>query len=159
MTRSGVEQPMKHPILVRSSLLLAVAATPLAAAPATRPSAATRPAAAPGKIDFVRQVKPVLEANCAKCHGERPTKAYSLLTKKQAFTPGESEEPPIVPGKSADSLIVQLMKSGDPEHRMPQKAKPMAAAQVALIEKWIDEGAAWPDDVKLTPPAEEPAKR
>src|SRR4051794_4013991 len=122
-----------------------------AAAPAPQPPAG-------GKVDFVKQIKPLLEANCAKCHGERPTKAYSLLTKEQAFTPGESEERPIVPGKPESSLIVQLMKSPDKEHRMPQKAAAMKPADIALIEKWISEGATWPDDVKLTPPPEEKKK-
>jgi mono/diheme cytochrome c family protein len=144
------------------SIALALAASSLAvaalAAPPAPPAPATKPVAAAGKVDFVKQVKPLLEAHCAKCHGVRPTKAYSMLTKKQAFTPGESEEPPIVPGKAGQSLIVQLMKSGDEEHRMPQKAPALKADVIAVIEKWINEGAAWPDDVKLTPPPEEKEK-
>ena len=116
-------------------------------APATRPQA--------GRVDFVKHVKPLLEANCAKCHGVRPTKAYSMLTKQKAFAPGESEEPPIVPGKADQSVIVQLMKSGDPEHRMPQKKPAMKAAEIAVIERWINEGAEWPDKVQLVPPPEE----
>ncbi|MDB5294992.1 MAG: hypothetical protein JWO31_975 [Phycisphaerales bacterium] len=151
---------MRH----RTFLIAALAAAGLAGAagPAPKPVApASRPTTRPagGKVDFVTQVKPLLEANCAKCHGERPTKAYSLLTKKQAFTPGESDEPPIEPGKADQSLIVQLMKSDDPEHRMPQKKAAMTAADVGTIERWINEGAAWPDGVKLTPPPAEPAKK
>ena len=117
--------------------------------------AATKPQV---KVDFVKQVKPLLEANCAKCHGVRPTKAYSMLTKQKAFTPGESEEPPIVPGKADQSVVVQLMKSDDPEHRMPQKKPAMKAAEIAVIERWINEGAEWPDKVQLTPPPEEKRK-
>ena len=137
------------PIVVLSALLPLAA---LAAAPA-----ASRPAPA-GKVDFVKQVKPLLEAHCAKCHGMRPTKAYSLLTKKQAFTPGESDDAPIVPGKADQSLIVQLVKGSDPEHRMPQKAPALKPEQIALLEKWINEGAAWPDGVDLTPPPEKKEK-
>ena len=125
---------------------------------ADKPSAAGAGAATTkpqGKVNFVKQVKPLLEANCAKCHGVRPTKAYSLLTKQKAFAPGESEEPPIMPGKADQSLIIQLIKSDDPEHRMPQKKPAMKAAEVALIERWINEGAEWPDKVQLTPPPEE----
>jgi hypothetical protein len=151
---------MTHIMAHRSAVIVVVALLPLAgllAAPSAPPPA-SRPAAATGKIDFVKQVKPLLEAHCAKCHGVRPTKAYSLLTKQQAFTPGESEDAPIVPGKSAQSLIVQLMKSGDKEHRMPQKAPALKPDVIAIIERWINEGAAWPDDVKLTPPPEEKEK-
>ena len=110
---------MRHRLLTAAA---AVALLPLAGLLAAPPAPATKPAAPAGKVDFVRQIKPLLEAHCAKCHGVRPTKAYSMLTKKQAFMPGESEEPPIVPGKAGQSLIVQLMKAGDADHRMPQKA-------------------------------------
>ena len=72
--------------------------------------------------------------------------------------PGESDDRPIVPGKPESSLIVQLIKAGDKEHRMPQKAGPMKAADIALIERWISEGANWPDNVKLTPPPQEKEK-
>ncbi len=142
---------------VAAAATLARAADTRAAGGGSKPAPATRPAAA-GKVDFVKQIKPLLEANCAKCHGVRPTKAYSLLTKQKAFTPGESEEPPIVPGKADQSLIVQLMKSDDPEHRMPQKKPAMKTAEIAVIERWINEGAEWPDKVQLTPPPEEKRK-
>jgi mono/diheme cytochrome c family protein len=117
--------------------------------PATRP-AATNPA----KVDFVKQIKPLFDANCAQCHGVRPTKAYSMLTKVKAFTPGESEEPPIVPGHADQSLIVILMKAKSPEGRMPQKKPPMKPEEIALVERWINEGAEWPEKVQLTPPPE-----
>lgn len=114
-----------------------------------------KPADQPAKVDFVKQIKPLLEANCAKCHGVRPTKAYSMLTKAKAFTPGESEEPPIVPGQADQSLIVILMKAKSPEGRMPQKKPAMKPQEIALIERWINEGADWPDNIQLTPPPEE----
>lgn len=121
---------------------------------ADQPKPADKPAPA-GKVDFVKQIKPLFDANCAKCHGVRPTKAYSMLTKAKAFTPGESEEPPIVPGKADQSLIVTLMKAKSPEGRMPQKKPPMKPEEIALIERWINEGAEWPENVQLTPPPEE----
>lgn len=147
----------------RTRIALAGLLALAAAGPATRPTSqpavpTTGKAVPPGKVDFVKQVKPLLEATCAKCHGRRPTKAYQLMTKKQAFTPGESEELPIVPSHADQSLIVQLMKGNDPEHRMPQKAPAMKPEQIALIEKWINEGATWPDGVDLVPPPEEPEK-
>ncbi len=138
------------------SLLTLAAATAMPAVwsiAAEKPKAPAPPAAA--KVDFVKQIKPLFDANCAKCHGVRPTKAYSMLTKAKAFTPGESEEPPIVPGKADQSLIVTLMKAKSPEGRMPQKKPPMKPEEIALVERWINEGADWPENVQLTPPPEE----
>jgi mono/diheme cytochrome c family protein len=125
---------------------------------ADKPKEPEKPAGKPAKVDFVAQIKPLFDANCAKCHGVRPTKAYSMLTKAKAFTPGESEEPPIVPGKADQSLIVILMKAKDPEGRMPQKKPAMKPDEIALIERWINEGADWPEKVQLTPPPEEKEK-
>ena len=135
-----------------AALLLAALLLPAAAQPKPPDKPATRKVA---KVDFVTQIKPLLDANCAKCHGVRPTKAYSMLTRAKAFTPGESEEPPIVPGQADQSLIVMLMKAKDPEGRMPQKKPAMKAEEIALIERWINEGAEWPEKVQLTPPPEE----
>ena len=139
-----------------SICLLAVVAPAVFVLAADKPKAPDKPATGKSaKVDFVTQVKPLFDANCAKCHGVRPTKAYSMLTKAKAFTPGESEEPPIVPGKADQSLIVTLMKAKDPEGRMPQKKPAMKPEEIALIERWINEGAEWPDKVQLTPPPEE----
>lgn len=146
--------------IARIALGTMIPAGLLLAADQKAPGGGDKPAPADkaGKVDFVRQIKPLLEANCVKCHGVRPTKAYSMLTKQKAFTPGESEEPPIEPGKADLSLIVILMKSTDPDFRMPQKKPAMKAEEIALIERWINEGAHWPDGVQLTPPPEEPRK-
>lgn len=133
---------------------LMVVSTPALFAPAADQAPKPPASGKTGKVDFVKEIKPLFDANCAQCHGVRPTKAYSMLTKAKAFTPGESEEPPIVPGKADQSLIVTLMKAKSPEGRMPQKKPPLKPDQIALIERWINEGAEWPDNVQLTPPPE-----
>lgn len=145
---------MRKSVLCTLSLVLAVAVPAVWSVAADKPKTPDKPPAAGAKVDFIRQIKPLLDANCAQCHGVRPTKAYSMLTRARAFTPGESEEPPIVPGKADQSLIVILMKARSPEGRMPQKKPPMKPDEIALIERWINEGADWPDNVQLTPPPE-----
>ena len=126
---------------------------PPATAPAHPPAAPVAPAAprAPaGKVDFVTQIKPILETRCTKCHGPvRPTNGYRIYTREFAFTPGDSEEKPIVPGKGAASNLYQMITSKDEEHRMPQKGPALTPEQIALIKRWIDEGADWPEKVEL----------
>jgi mono/diheme cytochrome c family protein len=140
---------MRKPLILTAIVLISCTWLMSADKPATKPAATNAT-----KVDFVKQIKPLLDANCAQCHGVRPTKAYSMLTKAKAFTPGESEEPPIVPKQADQSLIVSLMKAKNPKARMPQKKPPMKPEEIALIERWINEGADWPENVQLTPPPE-----
>jgi mono/diheme cytochrome c family protein len=126
------------------------------AAAAPQP-AAPLAAAAAGKVDFVKQIKPVLEAHCMKCHGpEEPTSGYQINTKEMAFKAGDSDMPPITANNSSESHLYQLITAKKDKERMPQKAKALDPATVALIKKWIDEGAEWPDKVELSMPKEKP---
>ena len=125
----------------------------LAAPPATAPARPAPPATAPapgGKVDFAAHVKPILESRCVKCHGPvRPTNGYRIYTKEFAFKAGDSDEEPIVAGKAKLSHLYQLITAKDPDHRMPQKGPPLAPEQIATIQRWIDQGANWPDNVQL----------
>jgi hypothetical protein len=97
------------------------------------------------KIDFVRDVQPVFKASCLKCHGaEKPKGQFRLDSRLHAMKGGVSGKA-IAPGQGKESLLVKLLVEADEELRMPQKAPPLPAAQVALLTRWIDEGAVWPD--------------
>ncbi len=111
-------------------------------------------------VEFARDVQPVLERSCAKCHGgskRKPKGEYNLTTKDLAFTAGDFGEPPIVPGKKAASYLYQLITAEDEDERMPPegRAPPLSAEEIARIGVWIDSGAAWPDGVELTAREEE----
>jgi hypothetical protein len=51
----------------------------------------------------------------------------------------------ITPGNSADSRLIQRVESTDPGKRMPMGGRPLDPAQIAILKKWIDEGALWPE--------------
>jgi len=126
--------------------------TPSPFDPAAKPNdpKSAGPTEVPDVVDFVKHVQPILEANCLSCHG--PTKPKGKLrmdTKAAAFTPGSSDDPPIVPGKPAESLWFQLIIEPDEEFRMPPKGGPLTLIQIETIKKWIEQGAKWPDDVTL----------
>ncbi len=101
-------------------------------------------------VDFQREVRPILEQRCLECHGEKKQKAGVRLDRKAfAFAPGDSGKPAIAAGHSADSLLWQRITSTNSDEVMPPKGEPLTEAQTKLIQKWIDDGAAWPDDGAL----------
>jgi hypothetical protein len=101
-------------------------------------------AAAP---DFTRDIKPILDSACVSCHGPEKQKGNLRLDQRRsAFGVGESGERIIIPHRSADSLLIELVASDDPEERMPRKADPLTTEQIALLRRWVDVGAPWPDD-------------
>ncbi len=113
-------------------------------------------AAKQGKVDYFKQIQPLLEAKCTECH--RGTKAKGDLrldSLADALRGGESDGAAIVPGKPDHSTIIQRITTQDEDSIMPPKGKPLTAEEVALLTTWIQEGANWPeiqaDHVTLTP--------
>ena len=96
--------------------------------------------------DFSREVRPVLEQHCFKCHGpEKQKGGLRFDTKAGAFNTGESGEKAIVPGRGAESRLIKLVSSKDDAERMPSKGEPLSRAQIDLLKRWIDAGAEWPE--------------
>ncbi len=97
------------------------------------------------KVDFARDVLPILKASCHKCHGPEKPKGQLRLDVKAAALKGGVSGRAILPGKASESLLVKLLLEPDEDARMPQKAPALAPEKVELIRKWIDEGAEWPE--------------
>lgn len=92
------------------------------------------------KLDFKRDVLPVFESNCARCHsGEKP-KADLRLSSPETLLQGGISGAAIVPGKSGESLLVKHILGQGGEMRMPPD-KPLSEAQIKTIKDWIDGGA------------------
>ncbi len=106
------------------------------------------PPPASGQIDFERQIRPLFEAKCFKCHGEEKQKSGLRLDEKEAaMRGGDNYAPAIIPGKSAESPLVQFSAGLDEELLMPpakSDLKPMTREEIALLRAWIDQGAVWP---------------
>jgi hypothetical protein len=98
-------------------------------------------------VDFVREVAPVLAARCTRCHGpEKQEEGLRLDQRAAAFLGGDSGEPGIVPADSARSELFRRISLPDELDRMPPEGEPLSNEEIALIKRWIDEGAAWEDD-------------
>jgi hypothetical protein len=113
------------------------------------------PPAANRAIDFARDIKPIFEASCTKCHGRGRDKGkFNLDTFDHLMVGGDSGAP-LVKGSSVDSLLIELVAGIDPDYVMPQKGKRLTPEQVGTLRAWIDQGAVWSPSISLgrPPPA------
>ncbi len=106
---------------------------------------AMAPACLAAELDFYRDVYPFLKANCISCHNKTTTKADLNMETPELMKKGGESGPGIIPGKSAESLIVQAsLHQNDME--MPPKnnksgAVDLTPAELELLKTWIDQGA------------------
>lgn len=101
------------------------------------------PAASTKGVTFDKDIKPIFEKSCVKCHGAEKQKGkYRLDTLEAALKAGESGDA-ILKGDSAKSPLVQSIARLDPDAAMPPDGKgdPLTPAQIGLVRAWIDQGA------------------
>ena len=97
-------------------------------------------------IDFVRDIQPLLLTKCAKCHGEKTAKSGLRLDVKSAALRGGDSGEAIVPHQSDKSPLVERIASrGD--DKMPPEGEPLSVEQLELVQRWIDQGAVWPEGI------------
>ncbi|MFA6545494.1 MAG: DUF1549 domain-containing protein, partial [Limisphaerales bacterium] len=115
----------------------------LIAAIGTLAASAVTLAAAP--VDYVKEIQPLLAQHCYQCHGAtQPKHGLRLDTAASALKGGQTG-PAIKPGKSSDSLLVQVISGTHKDiTRMPYKKPPLSDKQIALVRRWVDEGAKAP---------------
>lgn len=124
--------------------LLAVTAFTLRFGEAQAPAEAAK---AP-VVDFNRQIRPILSDHCFACHGpdEKSRKAKLRLdTREGAFAKLRGGGLAIVPGKSAQSELVQRIITHEPTELMPppQSGKKLTDQQIGLLKQWVEQGASW----------------
>ena len=100
---------------------------------------ATRMAA--GRELFKKEVRKVLVTQCLRCHGgEELEGEFNIATREGLLKGGSSGKPAVVPGKSSESLFMELIKH-QKEPEMPMDSPKLPTESVAMIAKWIDLGA------------------
>src|SRR5436190_249106 len=109
----------------------------------TPEQAAHLPSAVKRPVNFSKEIKPIFEASCIKCHGRGRVKGGFRLDSRETLLKGGDSGPAVVPGKSAESLLVALVQGVDPENVMPQKGSRLTADQISLLRGWIDQGVTW----------------
>jgi mono/diheme cytochrome c family protein len=135
--------------LLPALLLLATAPLTLAAPRAALPPAVDRP------VDFAKDIQPLFEAACIKCHAKGKDKGGFSLETRESFLKGGETEAGAVVGKSAESYIVELVAGVEPDSIMPKKGSRWTPEQVGLLRSWIDQGAVWPAGITFAKPPPE----
>jgi mono/diheme cytochrome c family protein len=117
------------------------------------------PPPASSKVDFTRDIKPIFEASCVKCHGRGRAKGGFQIDTRETLLRGGDSGPAAIAHKSQESLLIELVSGVDPDNVMPRKGSRLSAAQVGLLRAWIDQGLGWdpkitfarPEPLNLTP--------
>lgn len=116
--------------------------------------------ALPSVVDFNRDIRPILSDNCYQCHGpdKNKRKAQLRLDTKEGLFGAPKGTPTIVPQKADASELVRRLTTTDKNERMPdpKSGKSLSTHQIALIKKWIDQGAEWKAHWSFLQPARTP---
>ncbi len=114
---------------------------------AVRTPSVTPPQTPIKKIDFNRDVRPILSDTCFKCHGpdEQQRQANLRLDDTEGLFVDRGGYRIIVPGNAAQSKLYQKISSTDDSFRMPPtySGRSLTPSQIEVIKEWIDQGAKW----------------
>jgi len=97
------------------------------------------------KVDFARDVEPILHTRCYECHGPAMQMNGLRLDQKESALKGGYSGTAIVAGRSASSPLVLRVASSKDGFKMPPAGPALTAKEIGTLRAWIDQGAAWPD--------------
>ncbi len=105
----------------------------------------TLAAQSPAKVDFARDILPILRENCIGCHGPSQQMRGLRLDRRRDAMPNRvgANGARIVPGDSAKSVLYRRVEGAQAGAQMPPTG-PLRPDQIGLIKDWIDQGADWP---------------
>jgi len=110
------------------------------------------------KVDFAREIQPALERSCVQCHsGDHPKGGFMITSRAGLLHGGKRGETAVVPRKAGDSQLLRLVHDEVEDLEMPPLAKrekfpALSMDEVGKIRAWIDQGADWPEDIRLQAP-------
>lgn len=133
-----------HAFFKSSSLVTsALAAIALLQTPLVLHAADAPPATEADQVSFFKQIAPIFRTkNCTGCHqGAKKGGDYVMTDFASILKAGESGQAAVVPGKPAESHLISQITAKDGKAEMPKDAPPLSEVEVALITKWIAQGA------------------
>jgi len=105
------------------------------------PPPASRP------VDYAKDIEPLFANSCYSCHGSKKQESGLRLNEKTSAMNGGDTfgTNAILPGRGADSVLIQAVAHAHPDLKMPKKGDRLTVEQVGVLRAWIDQGAIWPD--------------
>lgn len=97
------------------------------------------------KVDFARDIQPIFRAHCQSCHDTKTAKGQLRLDNKASAMKGGISGAVIIPGNSQNSRLLHRVRGEGGEKRMPLGGEALSSSQIELLERWIQQGANWPD--------------
>jgi mono/diheme cytochrome c family protein len=95
------------------------------------------------KVDFERDVQPILQQRCIGCHGPTQQMGGFRLDGRRAALAG-AVRPVIIPGSSESSRLYRRIIGPEFGTQMPPTG-PLSQQEIDTLKTWIDQGAEWPD--------------
>jgi hypothetical protein len=102
--------------------------------------------AADDRVEYLKQIKPVLRERCYACHGALKQEGGLRLDTAALAVKGGESGAAVQPGDVAASLLLQRISATDEAERMPPEGEPLTADQIATLRNWISQKAIAPAD-------------
>lgn len=98
------------------------------------------------QVDFANDIRPIFAKYCTKCHGDAKRQAGLRLDNSRGISTGGDSGDAIVPGNAVESLLYRAISGDENVEQMPPEGASPDVDEIALIRRWIDAGAAVPND-------------
>ena len=111
------------------------------------------------KVDFARDIAPILSAKCFACHGpdDAHRKAKLRLDVRDSALASRDGKPAVVPGSLAKSELWRRINAKNDSVMPPRKeGKPLTSQETALLKKWLEQGAPYAEHWAFVPPVRPP---
>ncbi len=114
--------------------------------------AAEQPKGKGRKVDFARDVYPILKRSCFECHGADKQEGGLRLDRRDDLSKGGDSGPTVTPGKAADSELIKrvVLPDGD-DSLMPARGARLSQPSIRILRDWINQGAVWPEHFDEAP--------
>lgn len=100
----------------------------------------------PAKVDYAKQVKPLLVKHCQQCHGPDKQQSGLRVDNGRALVDGGDSGAAVIPRDAAKSLLIQAITGTEGASKMPPEGPGLLADEIKLLKDWIAEGAMFPAD-------------
>ena len=92
------------------------------------------------KVDYTRDIHPLLQERCGNCHLNGKAKGGLRLDTRDSLLKGGASGPAAVPGQSDQSLMIKLVEGADANRVMPPNGQRLTPKEIATLRAWIDGG-------------------